>query len=50
MFGGEEKEEEVSHAFFCWADGGDGVASFNPGCLRWQVRDCVFFLWLEVDR
>lgn len=33
---------EGLHAFFSWTDEeeggeGEGVASFNPGCLRWQV-------------
>lgn len=45
---GEEKEEAL-HAFFSWTDDGEGdwgVASFNPGCLRWQVR-MSFLVWGE---
>ncbi|TLD29512.1 mitochondrial outer membrane protein [Venturia nashicola] len=34
------EKEDALHAFFSWTDDveGDGrVASFNPGCLRWQA-------------
>lgn len=38
---GNGQKEDALHAFFSWTDdeeGGPMVASFNPGCLRWQVR------------
>ncbi len=37
-----KQEDGALHALFSWASVKDGsspmVASFNPGCLRWQVR------------
>lgn len=38
---GEGQKDDALHALFSWTDdeeGGPMVASFNPGCLRWQVR------------
>ena len=38
---GKGEREEALHAFFSWADSSEDrspkVASFNPGCLKWQV-------------
>lgn len=41
---GRGKGGDELHALFCWTGSGTGgegsgpgVASFNPGCLRWQV-------------
>ncbi|KAF2432434.1 hypothetical protein EJ08DRAFT_677645 [Tothia fuscella] len=38
--GGKGQRDDALHAFFSWAGEGDvspNVASFNPGCLRWQA-------------
>jgi hypothetical protein len=39
---GRKQKEGALHTFFSWASEDDGsnpkVASFNPSCLRWQVR------------
>lgn len=40
--GGGGGKADALHAFFSWTEDGEGgrspmVASFNPGCLRWQV-------------
>ena len=39
--GRRQQKEGALHTFFSWASEGDGenpkIASFNPGCLRWQV-------------
>ncbi|QDS77334.1 hypothetical protein FKW77_005092 [Venturia effusa] len=38
--GSGKQKDDALHAFFSWTDdveGGVAVASFNPGCLRWQT-------------
>jgi hypothetical protein len=42
--GQQKQKDDALHAFFSWAGEGDespNVASFHPGCLRWQVSPSV---------
>lgn len=47
---GQKQKEGALHTFFSWACASDGsnpkVASFNPGCLRWQVSVGCLSVWL----
>jgi hypothetical protein len=55
----KKQKEGALHAFFSWASERDGsypkVASFNPGCLRWQVwriTEYVYIIykpWIRAD-
>jgi hypothetical protein len=41
---GSKQGGEALHAFFSWAAEGETspmVASFHPGCLRWQVSTSI---------
>ena len=37
----KDKSQHVLHVFTTDADAKDGRPSFNPGCLKWQVRTII---------
>src|ERR1700753_1525365 len=43
----QQARSAKGHALFCWSTNEDataGAASFNPTCLKWQVRfECITF-------